>query len=837
MEAYVQPSLLSTTYIFRNEVLTFKFYILSTEEYSKSHILNVQLWNNLSDNKWSGINFTEKNDVILFGCKVVKYRIFEVEVDSSNAKEGWYEFTVRVHSSAWSDDGEWKWLSEGINKNGKIFIGPPKIPESEKGVESIFNKDIFNRIEPVQISKNVDSWCTTMNVTSIGEYPVYKNLGVPKNLVRYFGLERLTNWWLIPTSGSEKLKIDSRDVQYLVIQQASGDFVSLIPFTNEKYTSALKSDDDGNLVLKCAFNTNKCDKDVDIKLFVSKGKELNDVVKNCLDAIRKVVYQDESKDVFNTVCVSNHEVVYYDKLGYCTWNAFYDKVRAEDLLQALNSLHNIGIQVGYVILDDGWQKIDDNKRMQGFEANLEKFPSGLKGLIDQVKKEFPYIKHFGVWHTLWGYWSGVDPSKFSDKYNVCNTTYNTPNGILVAHIISPQDIYRFYDDFYSYLKEQGIDMVKVDFQACFDDVVSGEYKWWWIDYQKALRDSINKYFNQKLIYCMANSPSILQNTLLDKQVLNGEHIPLYRNSDDYFPDIEESHTWHIYTNAMNNLFTSHLYSIPDWDMCQSYHKYGEYHAAARAISGSPMYFTDIPNHHDKDILERCLIKTPKNTMQLLRCEKSAIPAGNVDDLFVDLTKVDKLLKFTNQNGRINILGLWNCRDKNLIDHVNINDSFRFYKESWDINKELVMYFMKNKELVPFKQDNISVMIKKQSFEIILFVPLDTLNIDDYCLKVTCIGLIDKYNGSKAILSNELNKISNNKVIYNVELIGYGECGFYLRCDKKNICDIKALLYDDEIAKENIKYEEKNGMLVVKLKENSVVNGKESIKLKIEINLD
>ena len=104
--------------------------------------------------------------------------------------------------------------------------------------------------------------------------------------------------------------------------------------------------------------------------------------------------------------------------------------------------------------------------------------------------------------------------------------------------------------------------------------------------------------------------------------------------------------------------------------------------------------------------------------------------------------------------------------------------------------------------------------------------------------MTCIGLIDKYNGSKAILSNELNKISNNKVIYNVELVGYGECGFYICCDKKNVCNINASLDDDEVVKENIKYEEKKGMLVVKLEDNSErVNGKESIKLKIEVNLD
>ncbi|CAG8723045.1 4503_t:CDS:2, partial [Scutellospora calospora] len=64
--------------------------------------------------------------------------------------------------------------------------------------------------------------------------------------------------------------------------------------------------------------------------------------------------------------------------------------------------------------------------------------------------------------------------------------------------------------------------------------------------------------------------------------------PLFRNSDDYFPNIDESHTWHIYVNSINSLWTSTMFSILDWDMFQSHHRFGEYHAAARAISGGPL---------------------------------------------------------------------------------------------------------------------------------------------------------------------------------------------------------------------------------------------------------
>jgi len=447
-------------------------------------------------------------------------------------------------------------------------------------------------------------------------------------------------------------------------------------------------------------------------------------------------------------------------------------------------------------------------------------------------------------HTLWGYWNGVDQSSLSAKYNIRKTTYQTIHKTVeIAHIISPKDIHGFYNDFYSYLKEQGVNMVKVDFQACFDDVVEhDEYKWWWVDYQKVLKECSNKYFNQKIIYCMAHSPSIIQNTLSDPNILSGDYQPLFRNSDDYYPNIEESHSWHIYTNIMNNLFTIHLYSIPDWDMYQSYHKYGEYHAAVRTISGGPIYITDLPNHHNTKILKKCLVQTPKNTMKILRCEQSAVPSGNIDDLFVDLTKVDKLLKILNKNGRIHVIGLWNCRNKDLIDHVNIRESLRFgeysIKESEDVKKEFVIYFVKNKELVPMKQENINVMVRKQSFEIILFIPVDLLNVDNYCLRMACIGLIDKFNGSKAILSNEFKKISNNKVVYDVNLVGYGKCGFYLWCDKRKIGNIKAYSDGEEVADKNMQYKEKMMMLIVKLKDNNERESeKESVELRIEINVD
>src|SRR5271163_4632165 len=73
---------------------------------------------------------------------------------------------------------------------------------------------------------------------------------------------------------------------------------------------------------------------------------------------------------------------------------------------------------------------------------------------------------------------------------------------------------------------------------------------------------------------------------------------MLRNSDDFFPDIPSSHPWHVFCNAHNALLVQHLNVLPDWDMFQTSHPYSGFHAAARCISGGPIYITDSPGQHN-----------------------------------------------------------------------------------------------------------------------------------------------------------------------------------------------------------------------------------------------
>ncbi|MFQ7058006.1 MAG: Sip1-related alpha-galactosidase, partial [Turicibacter sanguinis] len=108
------------------------------------------------------------------------------------------------------------------------------------------------------------------------------------------------------------------------------------------------------------------------------------------------------------------------------------------------------------ILDDGWQDVKDELYLNDIYEN-EKFPSGLKTLVQKAKEEYG-ISVFGIWHALQGYWGGINPEgRLGKKYTLIENkdvkesefaTYFTNH----TYYICKDDCETFYDEFYAYLK-------------------------------------------------------------------------------------------------------------------------------------------------------------------------------------------------------------------------------------------------------------------------------------------------------------------------------------------------------------------------------------------------
>ena len=284
----------------------------------------------------------------------------------------------------------------------------------------------------------------------------------------------------------------------------------------------------------------------------------------------------------------------FRRLGWCSWNAYGQEVTADKVVASVRSMRDQNIPLGFVLVDDGWLSVKDQK-LVSFEADAAKFPGGMDALARRLRVEHG-VPHVGVWHTLQGYWNGVaDGTDFARRYRM----FKGLDGKLLPDPREGRGD-SFYFDWFQKLKGWGYDFVKVDGQGNnvkFTDGLmplfdSGGGS------HRILQGAADKFFADAsglgLINCMEMS---LENAY------NWRTSNVARSSDDYQPELRHNPKDHVYQNAYNAYWIAN-FAYPDWDMFQSHDEAAEYHAAARAVSGGPVYFTDEPGKERPEILKR-----------------------------------------------------------------------------------------------------------------------------------------------------------------------------------------------------------------------------------------
>lgn len=78
-----------------------------------------------------------------------------------------------------------------------------------------------------------------------------------------------------------------------------------------------------------------------------------------------------------------------------------------------------------------------------------------------------------------------------------------------------------------------------------------------------------------------------------ENLLNFQETSMVRASDDFYPKDKASQTVHIVSCAYNSVMLGEI-ALTDWDMFHSKHEFALIHGAARAISGGPVYVSDVP---------------------------------------------------------------------------------------------------------------------------------------------------------------------------------------------------------------------------------------------------
>lgn len=410
----------------------------------------------------------------------------------------------------------------------------------------------------------------------------------------------------------------------------------------------------------------------------------------------------------------------FEKFGWCSWNAFYQEITSEKLYSKLEEFKAKNVPVKWIIIDDGWSIINNGK-LCGFHADPEKFPEGLKECVRRIKDEYG-IEKVGVWHTLNGYWGGIDPE--SDMAKAYPDSFITLlNGSTVPSD-DPDKAFLFWDGWHGYLASCGIDFVKVDNQSS-----SREYYAWNFSAPAAARHaheaierSINKNFGGVVINCMGMDMD---------NVFARPTSAVSRNSDDFFPERENGFSKHLRQNLYNAVWHSQLYHC-DYDMWWSNKDEAVRSGVLRSISGGPVYISDeVGGTEMEGILPVC-----GEDGDICRLDNAARPT--LDCLYEDRAKAGKTIKAYNTKDDAIALAVFNIADHEVEETFTFDVIPAVKKDAEYVAYE---YFTKKYSRVRFDTEE-KISIEKDNVLSYSLYPIITEGESEYIL----LGNTDRYIG-------------------------------------------------------------------------------------------
>ena len=439
----------------------------------------------------------------------------------------------------------------------------------------------------------------------------------------------------------------------------------------------------------------------------------------------------------------------FEYLGWCSWDAFPYCVNHQGLLDKFEEFKSKNIPVRWGIVDDSWAVVDGengadvmhDRKLLDFKANQKQFPKGFKAALTEVKEK--YGVKMGAWHPLEGYWYGFSPDGVTAKEYGKYLTQNDDVRLVVKP--TAEDMFGYHNAFYGYLKESGIDFVKVDCQSSLE--------WFYRNMgtigeiadavHTGIEGAVGVHFDGTIINCMGCAT---------EDIWNRPNSILNRCSNDFLPEDRKWFIDHILQCTYTCYFYSGLFK-GDFDMFWTDDGQAVKNCLLRAISGGPVYVSD---KLGRSVAERILPLVLADG-RILRCNNSAVPTA--DCLTVDPRVSKKAYKVFNSTNNGLVAAAFNV-DK---EEKPVNGSLSpFELEGATADKYLSYDFFSGEAQILNKGDEISFTLNNyDDYRYYNFIPVE----DGFSV----IGLTDKY-----VTSATYEKFGENK--YTV--LNGGEFAFY-----------------------------------------------------------
>jgi hypothetical protein len=352
--------------------------------------------------------------------------LLDLTLHSLHSTESSFEYTARlkVEDAGGLAVVRHHWLGEdGRPANARIIvtkIPPPHSPNTHEHTR-IHIPDIFDVPPHVQfhpINKEssppsetsppllLSGWLSSPNHPSFKLYPPTKPTPTTLPTGPSINLYKKSRSWLNPhfsstgfwnvvdpyTSTHSMVRAESYyllwaipDDLFVVLIPGNATMRTLADFQNDANGSGGGGGGGGRGVIEIIQNVNMSTFE-GAKVFVGVGRDPAEMTRVCFELINPVqepvngggsvvvirpeILDNEKHAAGDKEEVQDDEgdVSFLDYLGWCTWNSFYKDVSAEKIVKQLEGMQRAGLNVGYVLIDDGWQDVDHLERLKTLDA-------------------------------------------------------------------------------------------------------------------------------------------------------------------------------------------------------------------------------------------------------------------------------------------------------------------------------------------------------------------------------------------------------------------------------------------------------------------------------------
>ncbi len=457
-------------------------------------------------------------------------------------------------------------------------------------------------------------------------------------------------WWTRPAFGRTLREVPDRT--QLLIRRRGEEYEVLLAVCRDGLRADLAGCEEG-IRIRISTLRDNVKKTEGLALMYGSGKDPYEIISLCMNRVKAC-----SRRPFRTLD-EKARPGFMEGIGWCTWDSLGQDVSERAIFDKMEEFRRLQIPVSYVLIDDGWSWVNrQTLRLRGLDADPERFPRGLAGTVQTLKKVY-HVKHVGVWQAFKGYWYGVEEGSPAHLQTLPYLMKYADGELTIRP--TPDAAFGFWNCWHESLRRAGIDFVKVDGQGSVPTMLRGDCP----DNEAmqnlyaGLEASVFLNFDGNLINCMGMAP---------ENVWSRTTSALSRSSDDYTPNAEGSIVEHLLQNCYNNVWQGDLY-LGDWDMFWSDHAENEYSACLRALSGGPVYVSDPLGRTDKTVIDRLV--SPDSTLP--RCEAVARPT--LDCLTRDRLRTGGILKIFNICGQTGYLGCftWDIQGEETVSVLRWED--------------------------------------------------------------------------------------------------------------------------------------------------------------------